>query len=114
MRDRQPKHTELQDNVDNAKLLEVIYDLKADVGTIKKGLEAKGILVHSAQDHKRDGKGHPQPERQRPKFAGIAKKTKLGKRIASHSLVPNREVVVTDSNEEEEQEQAQLAMVVPA
>ena len=58
-RDRQPKHTELQETVDNARLLKVIYALKADVGAIKKGLEAKGILVDSALDHKRDGKGHP-------------------------------------------------------
>jgi hypothetical protein len=85
----------------------VIYDLKAEVGTIKNGLEAKGILVDSAPDHKQDGKGYPHSDRQRPKFAGIAKKTSL-------SLVPNREIKVTDSNEEqEEEEQAQLAMVVP-
>ena len=92
----------------------MIYDLKADVGTIKKGLESKGILVDSAPDHKRDGKGYPQTDRHRPKFAGIAKKTRLGKIIATRSLVPNREVEMTDSNEEqEEEEQAQLAMIVP-
>jgi hypothetical protein len=113
-RDRHSKHTELTKNIDYAKILKVIYDLKADVGTIKKGLESKGILVDSAPDHKRDGKGYPQTDRNRPKFAGIAKKTKLGKIIATRSLVPNREVEMTDSDEEqEEEEQAQLAMIVP-
>jgi hypothetical protein len=113
-RDRQSKHNEQTEKVDYAKILKVIYDLKADVGTIKKGLESKGILVDSAPDHKRDGKGYPQSDRQRPKFAGIAKKTKLGRIIASRSLVPNREVEVTDTDEEpEEEEQAQLAMIVP-
>jgi hypothetical protein len=113
-RDRHSKHTELNENIDYAKILKVIYDLKADVGTIKKGLESKGILVDSAPDHKRDGKGYPQTDRHRPKFAGIAKKTKLDKIKATRSLVQNREVEMTDSDEEqEEEEQAQLAMIVP-
>ena len=113
-RDRQSKHNELTENHDYAKILKVIYDLKADVGTIKKGLESKGILVDSAPDHKRDGKGYPQTDRHRPKFAGIAKKTKLDKIKATRSLVQNREVEMTDSDEEqEEEEQAQLAMIVP-
>jgi hypothetical protein len=38
----------------------------------------------------------------------------LGRIIASRSLVPNREIEVTDTDEEpEEEEQAQLAMIVP-
>ncbi len=58
--------------------------------------------------------GCPQSDRHRPKFAGIAKKTKLGKIIATRSLVPSREVEMTDSDEEQvEEEQAQLAMIVP-
>ncbi len=70
--------------------------------------------MDSALDHKQDGKGYPHLERQRPKFAGMTKKTKLGKVIASRSLVPNREIEITDSDEEqEEDEQAQLAVVVP-
>jgi hypothetical protein len=36
-RDRQFKHNEQTEKVDYAKILKVIYDLKADVGTIKKG-----------------------------------------------------------------------------
>jgi hypothetical protein len=60
--------------------------------------------------------GNPEPkngmgfqfEKQKQKFAGIAKRTgKLGN-LQTKSLIQNSEVSITDSDEEEQEEQATM------
>ncbi len=105
------KKPEGQENPLYDRILQALRDLKSDVGTIKKSLYNAGIQVGQTQDHKY-GKGPPQPDKPRVKFAGIAKRTKMGKIIASRSLVQDRETNISDTDEDEEDQQAQLAQVV--
>jgi hypothetical protein len=107
------KKPESPENNVYGRILQALHDLKSDVGTIKKSLNNAGIRSDRPKTiHDKYGKGQPHPDKQRTKFAGIAKTTKLGKIIASRSLVQNRKIDLSDTDEEEEDQQAHLAEVV--
>jgi hypothetical protein len=93
------------------RILQAICDLKSDVGTIKKSLYNAGIQAGPIPNHKH-GKEPLQSDKPRVKFAGIAKKTKMGRITASRSLVQDREINISDTDEEEDDQQANLAQVV--
>jgi hypothetical protein len=93
------------------RILQAICDLKSDVGTIKKSLYNAGIQAGPIPNHKH-GKEPLQSDKPRVKFAGIAKKTKMGRIVSSRSLVQDREINISDTDEEEDDQQAQLAQVV--
>ncbi len=109
---RQFEHNKAHEGKALDKILKTIYDLKAKVGALRKALDRHGISTDGETEAK-NGKGF-QFEKQKPKFAGIAKrKGKLGN-LQSKSFVPNREFSITDPDEEEQEEQCNNVMVIVA
>ena len=83
------------------KLMQVMYDMKAEMGALRRALHQAGICVDAPYNKK--SKEQPINGSQKPKFAGIAKRANRSKKIASKSLVPNRiPSTVTDTDSEDE------------
>ena len=76
--------------------------MKAEVACFRKALDRHGIQIDGKSDPK-PGKGN-QFKKQKPKFAGIVKKKSRMGNVHSKSLVPDREVSITDSDEEVEEQ----------
>ncbi len=70
------------------KLMQVMYDMKAKMGALRRALQRAGICV-DAPYQKKNKEQHINGS-QKPKFAGIAKKANWKKKIASRSLVPGK------------------------
>ncbi len=105
----QAEHNKAQEGKALYKILKTIYDLKAEVGTLRKAMDRHRISTDGEPEPK-NGKGF-QFEKQKLKLAGIAKKKgKLGN-LQARSLVLNREISMTDSVEEEKEEQCNNVMV---
>ena len=110
MRRKQAEHTKSQEEHALGKILKTIYDLKAEVGSFRKALDRHGISIDGESDPK-PGKGN-QIDKQKPKFAGIAKKKSRMGKAQSKSLVPDREISITDSDEEVEEQCYNVMAVV--
>jgi hypothetical protein len=83
------------------KLMQVMYDMKAEMAALRRALHQAGICVDAPYNKK--NKEQPINGSQKPKFAGIAKRANRSKKIASKSLVPNRiPSTVTDTDSEDE------------
>jgi hypothetical protein len=70
------------------KLMQVMYDMKAEMGALRRALQLAGICV-DAPYNKKNKEQHINGS-QKPKFAGIAKKTSWKKKIVSRSLVQGK------------------------
>ena len=70
------------------KLIQVMYDMKAEIGALRQALHQAGICVDAPYNKK--NKEQPINGSQKPKFAGIAKRANRSKNIASRSFVPNK------------------------
>ncbi len=99
IRSRQVEHNKAQEGKALDKILQTIHGLKAEVGTWREAMDRHGVRI--------DGEPEPkhgqalQFEKQKRKSRVIAKeKGKTGNR-QSKPLVPNREISVTGSDEEE-------------
>jgi hypothetical protein len=83
------------------KLMKVMYDMKAEMGALRRALHQAGICVDAPYNKK--NKEQPINGSQKPKFAGIAKRANRSKKIASKSLVPDRiPTTATDTDSEDE------------
>jgi hypothetical protein len=70
------------------KLMQVMYDMKAEMGALHRALQLVDICV-DAPYNKKNKEQHINGS-QKPKLAGFAKKTSWKKKIASRSLVPGK------------------------
>jgi hypothetical protein len=77
---------------------------------LRKAIDRHCISTDGEPEPK-NGKGF-QFERQKQKFAGIAKNKGKLVNLQARSLVPNHEISMTDSVEEEQEEQCNNVMVV--
>jgi hypothetical protein len=83
------------------KLMQVMYDMKAEMGALRRALHQAGICVDAP--HNKKNKEQPINGSQKPKFAGIAKRANWSKNIASRSFVPNKvPTTVEDTDSEDE------------
>jgi hypothetical protein len=83
------------------KLIKVMYDMKAEMGALRRALHQEGTCV-DAPYNKKNKEQHIKRS-QKPKFAGIAKKENRSKKIASKSFVPDRiPTTNTDTDSEDE------------
>ncbi len=67
------------------KLMQAMYDMKAEMGALRQALHVAGICVE-APYHKKN-KEQPINRSQKTKFAGIAKRANRSKKVASTSPV---------------------------
>ncbi len=91
---------------------QVMYDMKAEMGALRRALHQAGICVDAPYNKK--NKEQPINGSQKPKFAGIAKRANRSKMIASKSLVPDKiptSIADTDS-EDEPHEISNMAVAV--
>ena len=61
--------------------MQVMYDMKAEMGALRRALQIAGICVDAPYNKK--NKEQPINRSQKPKFAGIAKRANRSKNIAS-------------------------------
>ncbi len=81
--------------------MQVIYDVKAEMVALLRALQQAGICVDSP--HQKKNKEQHINGSQKPKFAGIAKKTNRSKNNSSRSLVPDKiPQALSDSDSEDE------------
>ncbi len=81
--------------------MQVMYDMKAEMGALRRALYQAGICVDASYNKK--NKEQPTNGIQKPKFEGIAKRANRSKKIASRSLVPNKlPTSITDTDSEDE------------
>ncbi len=113
MRRRQIEHNKTQEMQGFDKIMKTLNDMKEEMGILRKSMDKHEIHIKGDSDSKQ-GKGN-YLDTQKPNFAGIAKKIgKVGK-SQSQSLVPDRELSITDSDEEKHDEHRHnmLVMVEP-
>ncbi len=70
--------------------MQVMYDMKAEIGALRRALQQAGICVDDPHQ-----KNHTEQHingSQKPKFAGIAKKANQSKNTVSRSLVPDHKL----------------------
>ncbi len=70
------------------KLIQVMYDMKAEMGALCRALQQAGICVEAPYQKK--NKEQHINGRKKSKFAGIAKKANRSKNVASRSLAPGK------------------------
>ncbi len=66
--------------------MQVMYDMKAEMGALRQALQQAGICVDDPYQKK--NKEQHMNGSQKPKFAGIAKKANWSEEVASRSLAP--------------------------
>jgi hypothetical protein len=83
------------------KLMQVMCDMKAEMGALRSALQQAGICVDAP--HQKKNKEQHINGSQKPKFAGIAKKANRSKNVASRSLAPDKKPnALSDSDSEDE------------
>jgi hypothetical protein len=94
------------------KLMQVMYDMKPEMGALRRALHVAGICVDAPCNKK--NKEQPINGSQKPKFAGIAKRANRSKKVASRSLVPDKlPTSITDTDSEDEShESSNMAVAV--
>ncbi len=94
------------------KHMQVMYNMKAEMGSLRRALHVAGICVEAPYNKK--NKEQPINGRQKPKFAGIAKRANRSKKVASKSLVPDQlPTSITDTDSEDEpHESSNMAVAV--
>jgi hypothetical protein len=70
------------------KLMQVMYDMKAEMGALRRAFQQAGICVDAP--HQKKNKEQHMNRNQKAKFAGIAKKANQSKNVVSRSLVPDK------------------------
>jgi hypothetical protein len=70
------------------KLMQAMYDMKAEMGALCRALQKAGICIDAP--HQKKTKEQQLNGNQKSKFVGIAKKVNRSKNIASRSVVPDK------------------------
>ena len=103
---RSPKRS----SSDISKLIQAVFDMKAEMGCMRKALSNAGIILKRSSNVQKPREKNVNGK-QENKFAGTAKKNKSNK-IAQRSLVPVDKTELSDSDDETQPEYGAMTIVV--
>ena len=102
---RSPK----QSTSEISKLIQAVFDMKAEMGCMRKALSNAGITIERSPNVQKP-REQTVHGKQKNKFAGAAKKSKAN-RIAQKALVPAEKTELSDSDDDHQPEYGGMALV---
>ena len=103
---RSPK----QSTSEISKLIQAVFDMKAEMGCMRKALINAGITIKRSPNVQKP-REQTANGKQKNKFVGAAKKSKANK-IAQRSLVPAEKTELSDSDDDNQPEYGSMTIVV--